>query len=103
MSKYTSLNDSRTSPESEELVQNGDLVIEGGTFGRGPWIVTTTHITTRSAATLRGLSIRRIQQHIKSGALPATHFGDRWMIDPADLDKIPTNKKPGPKPKPKTT
>ena len=104
MSKYTSANDHRTSPESEGLVQNGDLVVEGDTFGRGPWIVTTTHhITTRSASKLLGLSIRRIQQLINSGALPATHFGDRWMIDPSNLKKIPANKKPGPKPKPKTT
>ena len=50
-------------------------------------------ITTTEAANRLGLSTRRVQKFISEGRLPAKLFGNQWMIESADLEKLPERKK----------
>lgn len=43
---------------------------------------------TKEAAETLGVSLRRVQQLIKSGVIPATKFGRDYLIDEADLSKV---------------
>lgn len=45
-------------------------------------------ISTGDAARELGVSFRRIEQLITTGRLPAQQVGGRWLIDPADLDRV---------------
>lgn len=56
-------------------------------------------ITTNEASSRLGLSLRRVQQLIKTGDLRAKKIGRDWLIDPDDMEKIPAPQKRGPKPK----
>ena len=42
--------------------------------------MTNTELTTHEAAQLLGISVRRVQQFIKSGRLKATKFGRDWRL-----------------------
>jgi excisionase family DNA binding protein len=51
-------------------------------------------LTTAQAAERLGISVRRVQQLVKDGRLPAGQFGGAFMIDEADL-KMVENRKVG--------
>ena len=56
-------------------------------------------LTAAEAAALLKISVRRVQQLVKSGRLPARVFGGALMIRVGDL-KLVANRKPGRPPKP---
>jgi excisionase family DNA binding protein len=56
-------------------------------------------LTTNEAAAALGISRGRVHHYISDGRLPATRFGNAYMISTADLAKVPKVRKPGPKPK----
>jgi excisionase family DNA binding protein len=58
-------------------------------------------IGTREAAERLGISLRRVQQLIEEGALPATKLGRDYAILEKDLEKVKTYGKPGRPAKPK--
>lgn len=45
------------------------------------------YLTTRQAAEKLGISDRRVRELIAAGTLPATRFGERHLIRPADLSR----------------
>jgi excisionase family DNA binding protein len=51
-------------------------------------------ITTAGAAERLGISVRRVQELINSGRLPAQQFGRTYVIDEDDL-KLVEDRKPG--------
>lgn len=51
-------------------------------------------ITTAGAAERLGISVRRVQELINSGRLPAQQFGRTYVIDEDDL-KLVEERKPG--------
>lgn len=51
-------------------------------------------LTTAQAAELLGISVRRVQQLVKDGRLPAEQFGGALMIKEEDL-KLVENRKVG--------
>src|SRR5262249_2644909 len=51
-------------------------------------------LSTADAAARLGVSVRRVQQMVKSGKLPADRFGGSLMIRAGDL-KLVANRKPG--------
>lgn len=51
-------------------------------------------LTTAEAATRLGVSVRRVQQMVKSGQLPADTFGGSLMIQAGDLALV-ADRKPG--------
>lgn len=51
-------------------------------------------LTTAEAATRLGVSVRRVQQMVKSGQLPADTFGGSLMIRAGDLALV-ADRKPG--------
>jgi excisionase family DNA binding protein len=51
-------------------------------------------ITAAEAARRLNVSVRRVQQLVKSGRLPATVFGGALMIEAADLNLV-ADRKPG--------
>lgn len=55
-------------------------------------------ITAAEAAKRLNVSVRRVQQLVKSGRLPATTFGGALMINAEDL-KLVAERKPGRPPK----
>lgn len=55
-------------------------------------------ITTTAAAKLRGVTPAQVRNWIDEGLLPATKFGDVWMIRRGDVAKVPKRKR-GPQPK----
>jgi excisionase family DNA binding protein len=55
-------------------------------------------LTTIEAAARLGVSVRRVQQMVKSGQLPATVFGGSLMIQAKDL-KLVEERKVGRPPK----
>lgn len=55
-------------------------------------------ITTREAAQRRGVTPRRIRQHIAAGELAATKIGRDWMVDERSLRVLP-RRRPGRQPK----
>ena len=57
-------------------------------------------ITTAQAAERLGVSVRRVQQLVKEGRLPANQFGGALMIEENDL-KLVADRKPGRPPKSK--
>ncbi len=57
------------------------------------------YIDTAEAAKLLKVTPRRIQQMIHRQELPARSIGGIFLITRSDLDKIPKDRKPGPKPK----
>lgn len=52
-------------------------------------------------AVILGVSPRRVRAMITAGLLPATKVGRDYIIQRADIEKIPKTRKPGPKPKAK--
>ena len=58
-------------------------------------------ITAAEAAKRLNVSVRRVQQLVKSGRLPATLFGGALMINAEDL-KLVAERKPGRPPKAST-
>jgi excisionase family DNA binding protein len=57
-------------------------------------------LTAAQAAERLGVSVRRVQQLVKEGRLPADQFGGAWMIKEEDL-KLVENRKVGRPPKAK--
>jgi excisionase family DNA binding protein len=57
-------------------------------------------LTAAQAAERLGVSVRRVQQLVKEGRLPAEQFGGAWMIKEEDL-KLVENRKVGRPPKAK--
>ena len=55
-------------------------------------------LTTREAAERLGVTIRRVNDLITSGRLPADRFGQAYMIQEEDL-KLVADRKPGRPPK----
>jgi excisionase family DNA binding protein len=55
-------------------------------------------LTAAEAAARLNISVRRVQQLVKEGRLPATQFGGALMIQAKDL-KLVENRKPGRPPK----
>jgi excisionase family DNA binding protein len=51
-------------------------------------------LTAAQAAERLGVSVRRVQQLVKEGRLPAEQFGGSWMIKEEDL-KLVENRKVG--------
>ncbi len=51
-------------------------------------------ITTAQAAEKLGISVRRVQELIGAGRLPAQQFGRTYVVDEADL-KLVEDRKPG--------
>jgi excisionase family DNA binding protein len=51
-------------------------------------------LSTAEAAARLSISVRRVQQLVKSGRLPAKVFGGSLMIDEKDL-KLVSERKPG--------
>lgn len=51
-------------------------------------------LTAAQAAERLGVSVRRVQQLVKEGRLPAEQFGGAWMIKEEDL-KLVENRKVG--------
>jgi excisionase family DNA binding protein len=51
-------------------------------------------ITTAQAAEKLGISVRRVQELISSGRLPAQQFGRTYVVDEDDL-KLVAERKPG--------
>ena len=51
-------------------------------------------ITTAQAAKQLGISVRRVQELISTGRLPAQQFGRTYVVDEADL-KLVEDRKPG--------
>ena len=51
-------------------------------------------MTTREAGKRLGINDSRVRQLIIEGRLPATKFGNAWMIQEKDLKKV-ANRKPG--------
>lgn len=58
-------------------------------------------ITTAQAADKLGISVRRVQELINTGRLPAQQFGRTYVVDEDDL-KLVEDRKVGRPPKPKT-
>lgn len=58
-------------------------------------------LTAAEAAEHLKISVRRVQQLVKAGRLPAKIFGGALMIQPEDL-RLVANRKPGRPPKAKT-
>ena len=56
-------------------------------------------IGTKEAAERLGVSLRRVQQMITEGTLPATKIGRDYAILVKDLDKVKVHGKPGRPPK----
>ena len=54
------------------------------------------------AAGAVGVSGRQIRNMIAAGRLPATKVGNSYVIQRADLDAVPRDRKRGPKPQPRT-
>jgi excisionase family DNA binding protein len=52
-------------------------------------------IGTREAAARLGVSLRRVQQMIEEGTLPAEKVGRDHVIRPEDLDRVKVYGKPG--------
>lgn len=52
-------------------------------------------LNTKEAAEKLNISLRRVQQMITSGTLPAQKVGRDYIILEADLDKVKTYGKPG--------
>lgn len=59
-------------------------------------------LTAAQAAALLNISVRRVQQLVKSGRLPARVFGGALMIRAGDL-KLVANRRPGRPPKSSTS
>jgi excisionase family DNA binding protein len=57
-------------------------------------------LTTAQAADRLGISVRRVQQLVQDGRLPAKEFGGSLMIEESDL-KLVSDRKPGRPPKAK--
>lgn len=57
-----------------------------------------TLITTSQAAERLGISVRRVQELINSGRLPAQQFGRTYVVNEGDL-KLVEVRKPGRPPK----
>jgi excisionase family DNA binding protein len=57
-------------------------------------------LTTKETAEKLGVSVRRVNDLITSGRLPAERFGNAYMIREQDL-KYVEDRKPGRPPKPK--
>lgn len=57
-------------------------------------------ITTAQAAEKLGISVRRVQELIKTGRLPYQQFGRTYVVDEEDL-KLVEDRKPGRPPKAK--
>ena len=55
-------------------------------------------LTTREAAEILGVSVRRVQALISAGRLPATKHGRDWLILSVDLARV-ADRKPGRPPK----
>jgi excisionase family DNA binding protein len=53
-----------------------------------------TLITTAQAAEKLGISVRRVQELINSGRLPAQQFGRTYVVNEGDL-KLVEDRKPG--------
>jgi excisionase family DNA binding protein len=51
-------------------------------------------LTTAEAAERLGISVRRVQQLVQDGRLPAKEFGGTFMIEEKDL-KLVRERKPG--------
>jgi excisionase family DNA binding protein len=51
-------------------------------------------LTTEQAGARLGVSAQRVRQFIDAGRLPATRYGDMWLIRPADLACV-GERKPG--------
>ncbi len=60
-----------------------------------------TLITSAQAAEKLGISVRRVQELIKSGRLPSQQFGRTYVVNEDDL-KLVEDRKPGRPPKAKT-
>lgn len=57
-------------------------------------------LTTKETAEKLGVSVRRVNDLITSGRLPAERFGNAYIIREQDL-KLVADRKPGRPPKPK--
>jgi excisionase family DNA binding protein len=58
-------------------------------------------LSTQQAAEKLGVSLRRVQQMITEGSLPAERVGRDYVIQEKDLEKVTTYGKPGRPPKEK--
>jgi excisionase family DNA binding protein len=58
-------------------------------------------IGTKEAAEKLGVSLRRVQQLIELGRLPAKRIGRDYLIEEKDLSKVTIHGKPGRPPKQK--
>lgn len=56
-------------------------------------------LNVEQAGKLIGVSGRQVRRYIAAGILPATTVGRTPIIRRADLDKVPKDRKPGPKSK----
>jgi excisionase family DNA binding protein len=56
-------------------------------------------IGTKEAAEKLGVSLRRVQQLIESGTLPAQKIGRDYLIQEKDLNNVTIHGKPGRPPK----
>src|SRR5262245_20460211 len=56
-------------------------------------------LSTKEVAESLGVSLRRVQQLIKSGRLPARQFGRDWLVNPVDFAQF----KPKPRGRPATS
>jgi excisionase family DNA binding protein len=72
-------------PESAEFL-NKNLPLEADFYS---WYkVAMRMLTTNEAAERLGLSVRRVNDFIQDGRLPAQKFGRAHMISERDVDKI---------------
>jgi excisionase family DNA binding protein len=72
-----------------------------GLVTSAPWanvVTISSPLRVPSAAARLGVSVRRVQQMVKNGQLPATVFGGALMIRAKDL-KLAAERKPGRPPK----
>ena len=56
------------------------------------------YMTAADAAVRLGVSPQMVGKLIRGGTLAATKIGRTWFIKPADLARVPAERKPGPKP-----
>jgi excisionase family DNA binding protein len=56
------------------------------------WLMDTEVLSAAEAAARLGVSVRRVQQMVKNGQLPATVFGGALMIQAKDLELVAERK-----------
>lgn len=52
-------------------------------------------LTTQEAAAELGYSVRHLYRLLKDGTMKAERFGDAWMIDRQEVDRIKSLQGPG--------